>query len=74
MSDALANGRAGGISPVHVAETEVSREFDHARAEAAVRELLAAIGEAHAGRRERLGARDVRRDICRSRCCHKHGR
>ena len=45
MSDGLANGLAGGISPVHVAETEVSREFDHARAEAAVRELLAAIGE-----------------------------
>jgi len=34
-----------GISPVHVADTVVTREFDHARAEAAVRELLVAIGE-----------------------------
>lgn len=35
----------GGISQVHVPEVVVTREFDHARAEAAVRELLVAIGE-----------------------------
>ncbi|MFN8168490.1 MAG: GTP cyclohydrolase I FolE [Candidatus Nanopelagicales bacterium] len=33
------------INPVHVPESVVTREFDHARAEAAVRELLVAIGE-----------------------------
>ena len=35
----------GGISPVHVADSVVAGQFDHARAEAAVRELLVAIGE-----------------------------
>jgi GTP cyclohydrolase I len=35
----------GEISPVHVPEPLVVGEFDHARAEAAVRELLIAIGE-----------------------------
>jgi GTP cyclohydrolase I len=34
-----------GIDPVHVPEVPVTAPFDHARAEAAVRELLAAIGE-----------------------------
>jgi GTP cyclohydrolase I len=35
----------GGIDPVHVPEAVVTAPFDHARAEAAVRELLLAIGE-----------------------------
>ena len=35
----------GGISAVHVPELVVTAPFDHARAEAAVRELLVAIGE-----------------------------
>jgi len=34
-----------GIGPVHVPEVVVSAPFDHDRAEAAVRELLAAVGE-----------------------------
>ncbi len=34
-----------GIDPVHVPELVVTAQFDHARAEAAVRELLAAVGE-----------------------------
>jgi GTP cyclohydrolase I len=34
-----------GINPVHVPEQVVTVPFDHDRAEAAVRELLAAIGE-----------------------------
>jgi GTP cyclohydrolase IA len=34
-----------GIGPVHVPELLVTAAFDHARAEAAVRELLAAVGE-----------------------------
>jgi len=34
-----------GINPVHVPEHVVTAPFDHDRAEAAVRELLAAIGE-----------------------------
>jgi GTP cyclohydrolase I len=33
------------IDPVHVPEPDVTRPFDHARAEAAVRELLLAVGE-----------------------------
>jgi GTP cyclohydrolase I len=33
------------IDPVHVPETVVTVPFDHARAEAAVRELLVAVGE-----------------------------
>jgi GTP cyclohydrolase I len=33
------------IDPVHVPDTVVSTPFDHARAEAAVRELLVAVGE-----------------------------
>ena len=34
-----------GIGPVHVPDVVVSTPFDHDRAEAAVRELLAAVGE-----------------------------
>jgi len=34
-----------GISPVHVPDVVVTTPFDHDRAEAAVRELLAAVGE-----------------------------
>ena len=34
-----------GIDPVHVPEHVVTAPFDHERAEAAVRELLAAVGE-----------------------------
>jgi GTP cyclohydrolase I len=37
--------RVPGIDPVHVPEHVVTAPFDHARAEAAVRELLAAVGE-----------------------------
>lgn len=33
------------IAPVHVPDVPITREFDHARAEAAVRELLIAVGE-----------------------------
>ncbi len=33
------------IDPVHVAESVVTAPFDHERAEAAIRELLAAVGE-----------------------------
>ena len=36
---------ASGIGPVHVPDVVVSTPFDHDRAEAAVRELLAAVGE-----------------------------
>jgi len=34
-----------GVGPVHVPDVPVTRPFDHARAEAAVRELLLAVGE-----------------------------
>jgi GTP cyclohydrolase I len=34
-----------GVSPVHVPDVPVTAAFDHARAEAAVRELLIAVGE-----------------------------
>ena len=34
-----------GIDPVHVPEAIVTTAFDHERAEAAIRELLAAVGE-----------------------------
>jgi GTP cyclohydrolase I len=34
-----------GVNPVHVADVPVTTVFDHARAEAAVRELLLAVGE-----------------------------
>ena len=34
-----------GVDPVHVADVPVTTPFDHVRAEAAVRELLVAVGE-----------------------------
>jgi GTP cyclohydrolase I len=39
------SGSASGIDPVHVPDVPVTAPFDHARAEAAVRELLLAVGE-----------------------------
>jgi GTP cyclohydrolase I len=40
-----AAAHGSGISPVHVPDVLVTAPFDHDRAEAAVRELLAAVGE-----------------------------
>jgi GTP cyclohydrolase I len=51
-----------GIDPVHVAEVAVTVPFDHDRAEAAVRELLAAIGEDP----ERDGLRDTPARVARA--------
>jgi GTP cyclohydrolase IA len=51
-----------GIDPVHVAEVAVTTPFDHARAEAAVRELLVAIGEDP----ERDGLRDTPARVARA--------
>jgi GTP cyclohydrolase IA len=51
-----------GIDPVHVAEVAVTTPFDHARAEAAVRELLVAIGEDPA----RDGLRDTPARVARA--------
>jgi len=41
----VSGGPGSGINPVHVPEHVVTTPFDHERAEAAVRELLAAVGE-----------------------------
>jgi GTP cyclohydrolase I len=41
----IEHAHGSGISPVHVPEVVVTAPFDHDRAEAAVRELLAAVGE-----------------------------
>jgi len=41
----VSTGPGSGIGPVHVSERVVTAPFDHDRAEAAVRELLAAVGE-----------------------------
>ena len=41
----MSGGPRSGINPVHVPEQVVTAPFDHERAEAAVRELLAAVGE-----------------------------
>jgi GTP cyclohydrolase IA len=41
----VSTDHGSGIGPVHVPEGVVSTPFDHDRAEAAVRELLAAVGE-----------------------------
>jgi GTP cyclohydrolase I len=51
-----------GIDPVHVAEVAVTAPFDHDRAEAAVRELLAAIGEDP----QRDGLRDTPARVARA--------
>lgn len=50
------------IDPVHVPELVVTAPFDHARAEAAVRELLAAVGEDP----DREGLRDTPARVARS--------
>jgi GTP cyclohydrolase I len=41
----MSTDHGSGIDPVHVAEHVVTVPFDHDRAEAAVRELLVAVGE-----------------------------
>ena len=41
----MSTEHGSGIDPVHVPEHVVTAHFDHDRAEAAVRELLAAVGE-----------------------------
>ena len=51
-----------GIDPVHVPEHVVTAPFDHERAEAAVRELLAAVGEDP----ERDGLRDTPARVARA--------
>ena len=50
------------IDPVHLPEHVVTAPFDHARAEAAVRELLAAVGEDP----DRDGLRDTPARVARS--------
>ena len=50
------------IDPVHVPEHVVTEPFDHARAEAAVRELLLAVGE----NPDREGLRDTPARVARS--------
>ena len=50
------------IDPVHVPEHVVTEPFDHARAEAAVRELLIAVGEDP----DRDGLRDTPARVARS--------
>jgi GTP cyclohydrolase IA len=50
------------IDPVHVPEVVVTTPFDHARAEAAVRELLMAVGEDP----DRDGLRDTPARVARS--------
>lgn len=51
-----------GIDPVHVTDQVVTAPFDQARAEAAVRELLAAVGEDP----ERDGLRDTPARVARA--------
>ena len=41
----MSGDHGSAVDPVHVPEPAVTRPFDHARAEAAVRELLLAVGE-----------------------------
>ncbi len=53
---------ASGIGPVHVPESVVTAPFDHDRAEAAVRELLIAVGE----NPDRDGLRDTPARVARA--------
>ena len=62
-SDGFVEDASGSaISAVHVPEVAVTVPFDHARAEAAIRELLAAVGEDP----DREGLRDTPARVARS--------